>query len=696
MFTAKINKLNSHAQDDLRFCRVEGVVNHYQRLKDEEQLQAIYALRDAAVGAERIAIEAAIPILQNHMMLSSSVIMRHTTVVSQIVELSHDDIPGKYYFTGNGMAKAPDHERPWDAFWCANNFDLGWISPKLCHIQIYFRNTDAELFYKDFGFAYVTSNHGINSQSAKHNMIHDWGYRNEIFEYHYETEIFKKLRGNWDLSFLKQPLNTHYRLIKEAYDYRHLIAPSNYESNNTLLFDGQNVVVYPGKHPDATCAQYFDLSRVDPDARGITIYFFPGHEKTLYQEHGFAYIVGNAANNTPGGSRADLIKKFHNPIFSTYYGHLPGRTYDITYPKRWRLEMNQVEYDWAIEKARQDAKHKKHMAMVKGIVGIGLGVFASTVVPGLGSQLLTAILRGAACGSVSSIVQGGNIAKGTLQGALFAGLNHTLSSMSVLKDAKKLQDALRIGITAAISAEMNGENVFKSMLIAVGTDALVGQFMKSEGLTRQEALIRAFGISAVAGVLGGQNLGNALMAGAIGTIGALSQQVGGELGNNIQNTIIEENVVEKPKKRLMITEGNEDSKQNSNYEYIDPQPMDLKERMKDVNKFFGVQDCRDLTHTVEDILYNRVEPIIPLNSTERTLCAVAGYIDDTTFGRSDKYTDFICKDKNSNDYQLGEVVSQTSGFFTKSAIKMTGNLIQEAVGNIIYEHFEERSNVKNK
>ena len=282
MFTEKQKKLVKHYGEDDSFCKKEGAINNYQRKLDEQALTRIYQAKDAAVGPARDLLQAAVNELERHLVQRSSVILKHTTFLSQILELSFDDIPGVFYFTGGGMAKSP--QLPSDATWWGNNFDLSHVSPRLCHTLIYFKNTDQELFYKTLGFAYVTSNHGITQGAARQNMLLDFGYRSEIFEYHYETPIFKHIRqqaqyGIYDT--FPQVLRTHYWLIQQAMYYEHSVAPSTYESNNILLFDGEKIILYPGQHPYAMCANYFDLSRVDPDARCKIIYFFPGHEKVL-------------------------------------------------------------------------------------------------------------------------------------------------------------------------------------------------------------------------------------------------------------------------------------------------------------------------------------------------------------------------------------------------------------------------------
>ena len=624
MFTEKRARLVKHYDEDARFCKVEGAVNNYQRKLDAESLTRIYEARDAEVGPARDLAQVAVNELEKHLIQRSSVILQHTTLLSQILELSFDDIPGVFYFTGGGMAKSP--QLPSDAYWVGNNFNLSHVSPKLCHTLIYFKNTDQEFFYKTLGFAYVTSNHGITQGASRQNMLRDFGYASEIFEYHYETQIFKHIRQQAEYGIyetLSQALNNHYGLICQANYYMHSVAPSNYESNNILLFDGEKIYPYPGKHPTAICAQYFDLSRVDPDVRRKIIYFFPGHQSLLYKDYGFAYLVSPSVT-TPGATRAEMIAMYGSSVFGTYYAHQVWRTYDIQYPQKWALEMAQVDYDWAIEKARYDAKHKKHMAIVRNITGIGLGALASTLVPGFGSAILTNLARGAVFGATSSAINKGNIIKGTFEGAFFSGLGgmleKTLSSINCLKEADKLRQALKIAAIASVSANMHDENVLKSMLIAVGTDIVMSGFV-GEGLTREEALAKAFGTSVVASLLGGKNLGNALMAGAIGAIGELSKQTGENLGNDIQNTI-QENVVEKPK-RLAITDGSNDDKLDSNNEHNlvltqntrtqNPNPQspnkqqNYAEKLKKIDEFFGaeVKNPGDIADMADNILTGR-------------------------------------------------------------------------------------------
>jgi hypothetical protein len=585
MFTEKRVRLVKHYDEDRSFCKKEGAINNYQRKLDKEMLNRIYQARDAEVGPARNLMQAAINELKKHLMQRSSIIMQHTTLLSQILELSFDDIPGVFYFTGGGMAKSP--QLPSNAYWVGNRFNLSHLNPNMCRVMIWYKNTDEELFYKHLGFAYITSNHPETSGAGKENMLNDFGYASEIFRYHYETPEFKNIRNvvdTYHLYFQELALNEQHRLINQAYYYRHEVYPSNPESNKSLLFDGHDIYPYPGKHPYTTCANYFDLSRVDPDARYKIIYFFPGHEKVLYYDYGFAYLVSTKVN-TPGATRAETIKRFHNPIFANYYAHQVWRTYDIKYPQRWELEMAQVNYDWAIEKAKYDAKHKKHMAIVKSIAGIGLGSLASMLVPGLGSQILTALARGAVFGGVSSGVGGGNIVEGTFKGAFFAGIGHYCKVLEI-------PEVMRVATIAGISAHMNDENILKSALIAIGAEVVAGQL----GISSEEVLKKAFVTSTISSLLGGQNLGNALMSGAIGTIGALSQQVGGELGNGIKDTI-QEDVIEKPKKRLAITNGSNDDKLNLNNErslvlaynkYLnEPKQKNSNKQLKKINDYFS-------------------------------------------------------------------------------------------------------------
>jgi hypothetical protein len=551
-----------HYWDDNRFVKTQAYLSHVKEMRNQEILTAHVGHPDY-------------PAILNFLMQASSLQLEQTRLLSQVIELL--PMKGTWFFDGGNITKV--QQLPYHSFNVANYFDLGWIAPELQPFKLYYKNTDEKVLYKTLGFAYVTSGYGITKGSSKQDMLTSFGYASDVFREYYTNDRYNSIRGGSGLTGYTDPasnaIREHYRLKEQAYNAAVESAEHYVEGARIykgLLFDGQNI--YIAKHPGATCANYFDLSRVDPDARKREIRFFPGHEKLLYETLGFAFLVSTSVK-TPGARREDIIAKHGKAPFKHHYSQQVWRSYEVSYPTQREIEYQKYSEALAIADMQRHMKHVKKRKQIKSIVTLAPAALVGSLIPGVGGVFVSGVIKGAAFSATHAALNGGNIEKAAFQGAVFAGVGGFAG-----------KGPIGIVATSLVDSGLNGGNPLKK----IGTTLAVNHIVDLAGLP--EGLTKEFVKAGASSLISGSDIGTALMAGAIGAAGSLSQQVGEELGNGVKD-IVQEKVIEKPKKQLMITDGNKDDKQSLNNKHNmrtqetnvqNTINQDLIQRMQAVNK----------------------------------------------------------------------------------------------------------------
>jgi hypothetical protein len=494
-----------HYWDDNRFVKTQAYLSHVKEMRNQEILTAHVGHPDY-------------PAILNFLMQASSLQLEQTRLLSQVIELL--PMKGTWFFDGGNITKV--QQLPYHSFNVANYFDLGWIAPELQPFKLYYKNTDEKVLYKTLGFAYVTSGYGITKGSSKQDMLTSFGYASDVFREYYTNDRYNSIRGGSGLTGYTDPasnaIREHYRLKEQAYNAAVESAEHYVEGARIykgLLFDGQNI--YIAKHPGATCANYFDLSRVDPDARKREIRFFPGHEKLLYETLGFAFLVSTSVK-TPGARREDIIAKHGKAPFKHHYSQQVWRSYEVSYPTQREIEYQKYSEALAIADMQRHMKHVKKRKQIKSIVTLAPAALVGSLIPGVGGVFVSGVIKGAAFSATHAALNGGNIEKAAFQGAVFAGVGGFAG-----------KGPIGIVATSLVDSGLNGGNPLKK----IGTTLAVNHIVDLAGLP--EGLTKEFVKAGASSLISGSDIGTALMAGSIGAAGSLSQQIGDRIGSSIKD-----------------------------------------------------------------------------------------------------------------------------------------------------------------